>query len=330
MEQLRYQLKNIRRDKMCILTFLLPIIFGLGIQLLSQAHLQTVSETSFGVLKNSVTGETAAWLSEFGNVTEYETKAELTDAVRDPSTQMIGVLREKEGISTLLAGDELAVNKTIGDTLPRLYEYRTAPALYKQTIVPAPEGNEGLKTLLTVITIVTAMFMGCTFNAMSIIGEKEDGIATINQILPMTVKVYIRQKLLLGFAGGSISTLLTALIVIRLRWSQILPLILIAILSAYIAALLGVLIGHFSAGLMTGIVYIKVLMVLFIAPPILFYLTVSNNSVMHGLSYLLVSSASFYGLMDLLSGQTKGVWMNVIILGGHAILWSAITRKALR
>jgi hypothetical protein len=45
------------------------------------------------------------------------------------------------------------------------------------------------------------MFMGCTFNSMNIIGEKEDGIALVNQILPMNTRTYILQKLALGFWG---------------------------------------------------------------------------------------------------------------------------------
>lgn len=48
------------------------------------------------------------------------------------------------------------------------------------------------------------MFMGCTFNSMNIIGEKEDGIALVNQILPMNTRTYILQKLALGFGGNYI------------------------------------------------------------------------------------------------------------------------------
>lgn len=49
------------------------------------------------------------------------------------------------------------------------------------------------------------MFMGCTFNSMNIIGEKEDGIALVNQILPMNTRTYILQKLALGFGGNYIN-----------------------------------------------------------------------------------------------------------------------------
>ena len=80
MKRLKYQLKNIRRDKMCVLTFLLPIIVGIAVSLLSGVSLQTMSETSFGILKNDLSSETAAWLKSNGCVTEYETIADLHQA----------------------------------------------------------------------------------------------------------------------------------------------------------------------------------------------------------------------------------------------------------
>lgn len=78
-----------------------------------------------------------------------------------------------------------------------------------------------MKSLLIVITLVTAMFMGCTFNSMNMIGEKEDGVSLVNQILPMDARTYIFQKLALGCIGGIASTLATAFFVcgfFRGRW----------------------------------------------------------------------------------------------------------------
>ena len=54
-----------------------------------------------------------------------------------------------------------------------------------------------------------------------------------------------------------------------------------------ISALIGLFIGYFSDGLMVGIVYIKIIMILFLAPPIFFYLTASDSSILFKLSYLL-------------------------------------------
>ena len=63
------------------------------------------------------------------------------------------------------------------------------------------------------------------------------------------------------------------------------------------------------------------LMILFLAPPVLVYLTVPSDSFIHTLSYLLPSAATFYGLMDLLDGQTQELKTDIIVLSAHCILW---------
>ena len=50
MNGLKYQLKNISKDKMCILSFLLPIIVGIAIHFISAASFTAVNEISFGII----------------------------------------------------------------------------------------------------------------------------------------------------------------------------------------------------------------------------------------------------------------------------------------
>ncbi|MGM0215385.1 ABC transporter permease [Enterococcus sp. AZ109] len=320
MKGIIYQLKNIRRDKLCLLTFLLPIIVGLGINLLSDPSFSSISETSFGIVEQDTTTEMSEWLKENGRVTRYSKVEELYEAVNDPATQMIGVTRHGEGISTILSGDEFQLYKTTGAVLPTLYTQRESMNTSSIDIRPATSNNKGLKSLLIVITMVTAMFMGCTFNAMNIIGEKEDGISFINEILPMSQQGYIGQKIILGFIGGGISTIVTALICMRVGGSQMTSLLILILLSTFIAALLGLFIGRFSQGMMVGIVYIKIFMILFIAPPILFYLVLPADSIFKTISYFLPSSATFYGLMDLINGQMQ-VNKYIFVLLFHCIIW---------
>ena len=316
-----YQLKNIRRDKLCIVSFLLPVLAGFAVSLLSGVNFSSLSETIFYVMEDDLPDECTEWLQTIGTVTAFPDIASLKDAVNNPATQAIGVLKDEGGIRTLLSGDELQIYTVTGNTLPQLYAERNNFAAAQVSITPVAENRDALKSLLIAITMITAMFMGCTFNAMSIIGEKEDGISFINEILPMTKAEYIAQKITLGFIGGVISTLLTAAICIRVSVNQILPFLLLIVLSAFVAALAGLFTGKLSGGLMTGIVCIKAVMILFLAPPVLLYLTVPPGSFMHSLSCLLPSGATFYGLMDLLNGQTQGIETNIIVLSAHCILW---------
>lgn len=322
MRNIKYQLKNIRKDKMCIMTFLLPIIVGIAINLLSDFNFQNIGETAFASYKNNLSQETISWLNKNGSFKEYNNLKELNAAINEPSTQVIGVIEENGNISTIISGDELKINKTIAKTLPRLYMDKSSISSIEVNKVDPKSNNDGLKSILISITLVTAMFMGCTFNAMNIISEKEEGIYLINKILPMTSKTYILQKTALGFIGGFISTIITAFICVHLESSQIIPFIIIMVLSTYISALIGLYIGKYSEGLMVGIIYIKIIMILFLAPPIIIYMMVSQNSPIFYLSYLLPSSATFYGLMDLLSGNAQNLLSVIFVLSLHSILWS--------
>lgn len=366
---LNYQMKSIRRDKLCILTFLLPILVGLALNLLSDLNFSAAAESAFGILKNDLAAETVSWLRQYGSVTKYDTLEQLEAAVIEPSTQVIGILSDDSGsmsggseiqtgdsgilsggseiqaddsgiqasgssipsdasgipssgprIRAFRSGDETTRIAASADLLPALYASRGLMSQYKIEMLPTPADGEMMKHLLIVITMVTAMFMGCTFNAMSIISEKEDGILYINEILPMTKAQYALQKIMVGFLGGTISTVLTALICIRLRAAQLLPLLLLIVLSAFIAALTGLFIAKFSESLMVGIVYIKLVMILFLAPPILFYLLFPAGGVLHTLSYLLPSSATFYGLMKLLNGS-GGLGKELAVLAVHCGVW---------
>lgn len=323
-QRLAYQLKSIGRDKLCILTFLLPILVGFAVQFLPDGDFRELAGLSFGCVEEELPEETAAWLQGIGSLREYQTAEELEAAVKDPATQMIGVRASETGIRALLSGDELALYQTAGRTLAWLYENRKEGSPVKKTVIPVSAENEGMKSLLIVIILMTAMFMGCTFNAMNMIGEKEDGIALVNQILPMTARTYIMQKLSLGFIGGCVSAGITALVCIRIGIRQILPFMVLLILSVYIAALTGLFVGRFSSGLMNGIVYIKIIMILFLAPPVVFYLLAPADSIFYPLSYLCPSSASFYGMMGLLNAQEENLLLNSAVLAVHAAVWSGL------
>lgn len=327
MKGIKYQLKNIRRDKLCILTFLLPVLIGFALSLLSDVSFSSISEITFGIVKNDLPADTVDWLKSNGNVTVYQKTADLKEAVNDPSSQMIGVLKNDAGIQTIRSGDELQMMSIIGDTLPLLFAERHTVSQYNISMIPLKHNNDILKPLLIVITLVTAMFMGCTFNAMNMISEKEDGIIFINEVLPMTKTQFLIQKLLLGFTGSILSTAITAAVCIRVSLVQLLPLILLILLSAFIAALAGVFIGHFSSGLMVGIVYIKIVMILFLAPPILFYLLVPSSSILHKVSCILPSSAAFYGLMDLLNGKSQDITIYLVVLTVHSLIWLSLYRR---
>lgn len=140
------------KDKFCIMSFLLPIVAA--------------------VLLNIATRE---WLLGYGDVTVCPTREEWLSAIREPSTNLIGVEGSGEGIRTVLAGGELPIWQQAAATLPALYEQRKAAAEASIQTLEQPDVLAGFQFIFIAMILIVAMFMGCTFNAMNIISEKEDG-----------------------------------------------------------------------------------------------------------------------------------------------------------
>lgn len=324
MRGLFYQIKNMRRDKIAILSFLLPIIAGIAISFFPVTNMTSFEEMTFCAVEDNLLPETSHWLQENGNLIEMESHAALEKSILDPTTQYIGVVQENHEIRTILAGDEFNITSEIAEALPRLYQEREQFSKIDINATPSHDDATELFNLLISIILVTAMFMGSTFNAMNIISEKEEGTALVHEITPVTRKQYISQKIILGFVLGFISSVITAIICVKTSPSIVFPILMIIILSTFIASIVGLFIGRLSDGLMVGLVSIKVILIIFIAVPILFYLIVPTGSLLHSVSHLFSSCVTFYGLMNLLNGQFVEVWMKILILFTHCIAWVAL------
>ena len=321
MKGLRYQLKSVLHDKFCLMSFLLPIVVAVALNLTGMMDLSSLGELHFGVLKNDLTAKGVTWLKQYGSVTVYPTLEELTAAVNEPSTNLIGVKADGSRIKTLLSGDELELFRQTAVTLPALYEQRGASRRIEVQTLERPDLMAGFQEMFIAVTLLVAMFMGCTFNAMNIISEKEEGVAFINEILPMTHGQYIMQKLSIGFACGCLSSIITACICFRLSPQNAALMLVLIVLSSFVAALIGLFIGRVSDGLMVGVVYIKIVLLLFMAVPILSFLVEVGNPLMRAICYLVPAQATFEGIMELSTGSRPLAIQDTIILAIHCVVW---------
>ena len=321
MKGLIYQLKSVRKDKFCIMSFLLPIVIAMALHFIGSIDLSSLSGYHFGVVAGDVAPETEQWLLRYGTVTAYQTKEELVLAVNDPSTNLIGVERDGDRIKTILSGDELAMWRQAAGTLPSLYEQRETAAQADVQILERPDVLEGFQYIFVGMTLIVAMFMGCTFNAMNIISEKEEGVALINEILPMTSRQYVIQKIFIGFVFGCLSAGIATAFCFRLPPAGAAVMLALIVSSAFVSALIGLFIGHISDGMMVGVVYIKIVMIVFMAIPLLKYLVVAGNKVVSYICYLIPSSATFEGIMDLANGGMTTAGKDMVILAVHCVVW---------
>ena len=95
----------------------------------------------------------------------------------------------------------------------------------------------------------------------------------------------------------------------------------LTVLSAFVAALVGLFVGRISDGMMVGVVYIKIVMILFMAVPLLKYLAVGGNKALSYMCYLIPSSATFEGVMDLANGGMATAGKDMVILAVHCAGW---------
>lgn len=323
MKGLKYQLKSVLRDKFCLMTFLLPILVAVALNFVGSIDMSSLGELHFGVLENDLPPQTITWLERYGPVTAYGTQGELTAAIREPSTNVIGVWADGGRLQTAIAGDELDIFQQAAATLPALYERRETAAQVEVQTLDRPDLLESVQGIFIPAVLIVAMFMGCTFNAMNIISEKEDGVAFVNEILPMTPSQYILQKVTVGFLFGSLSSIVTACICFRLSWQNLWLMLALIVLSSFVAALIGLFIGKLSEGLMIGVVYIKIVMLLFLAVPLVCAL-IGVSGPLAVICNIVPSQPAFDGIMALSAGNIGTAVKDVGILAIHCIAWFAL------
>lgn len=323
MKGLKYQIKSVLRDKFCLMTFLLPIVVAVALNFMGSIDLSSLGEHHFGVLENDLSPQTIVWLERYGPVTVYGTPEELTAAIQEPSTNVIGVKADGDSIKTAISGDELGIFQQAAATLPALYEQRAEAEQVKVLTLEHPDILESFQDIFIPAVLIVAMFMGCTFNAMNIISEKEDGVAFVNEILPMTPSQYILQKVVVGFLFGSLSSIVTVCICFQLSCQNFGMMLVLIVLSSFVAALIGLFIGKLSEGLMIGVVYIKIAMLVFIAVPIVCAL-VGVSGPLAVICSIVPSQPAFEGIMALSAGDIGTAVKDVGILAIHCVAWSVL------
>lgn len=322
MEGLKYQLKSISKDKMAVLSFFLPIIMAVLVNLLSTGSIITATNLRFAVIQNNIPVQMEDCLEKYGVVKKCSSEQELNKIVINPADETIGIIYNERmnEIRTILSGDETSNIKESAKYIPLVLEKPTFS--FNVTLLPKPNAIMEFKYLLTALVMVTALFIGCTFNIMNIVSEKEEGIDYVNQILPMSFSKYIFQKTSLGFLCSFAVSIITAFICLNMSKNFLGNLLLIA-LSSFMASIIGLFIAKISENLMLAIVYIKITMIVFIAVPLVVYLFVQDNN-LRLLFNIIPSYTVFDGLMKIMNGNASSVIINIIVLILHCVIWLKI------
>ncbi|WP_236881586.1 hypothetical protein [Clostridioides difficile] len=114
--------------------------------------------------------------------------------------------------------------------------------------------------------------------------------------------------------------MITVFICLDISILDMIMMLLLVVFSAFISSLIGLFIGKLSEGLMVGIVYIKIVMILFIGAPLLIYLLGVNTSGIGNLCYIMPSVATFNGIMEIINGNVI-IIKDIVILAVHCVAW---------
>ena len=157
MKGLIYQLKSVRKDKFCIMSFFLPVMAAMALNMAGSIDLSSLGEYYFCVVDGGVTDEAREWLMGYGDVTVCQTREEWLSAIREPSTNLIGVEMDGNSIKTALSGDELPLWQQTAATLPALYEQRELSAGVRIQTLEQPDVLTGFQYIFMAMTLITAM-----------------------------------------------------------------------------------------------------------------------------------------------------------------------------
>lgn len=314
---LKLQLKNIMRDKFVLVSILLPVVLAI---VLKSYTPNVVIESQVAILKDNLTDTTINQIESVAVVEQYSDMTQLRNRILDTKNEVVGIVFDDGAgyFEFMLQGNETTRTKTGVQILAGLINGEITVAEIQTELLT--NDNNDIYYFLMTLTILIALFMGCTFNAFNIVAEKEEGITNIKRILPITLNKDILHKTILGFIGTVVVTLTTISIVLEsdIKWWVI---ILFVLVSSFAVSILGLFLGSISKNLISIIVNTKVILLLFIFIPAIGFIMPADLEFIRTIFYLIPSFPMFEGLWAILKdGNIIEMFINTGIVGVQAML----------
>ncbi|MCM1989365.1 ABC transporter permease [Oceanirhabdus seepicola] len=311
------QSKFVLRDKIIIISILLPIFLGIFIRVYTP-DMMTVGN-QIAVIKDDLSDETIKKLREIAIVTEFSDLNEVKERVLVTKDEIIGVVLEHSAgdYKYVLEGNE--TTRALKD-LDVIDNYlRGNNTVNKLSTEILPNSDNEMKYFLMTLTMIIALYMGSTLIAFNIIEENECGINNINKILPVSTKQYIIYKIIVGLIGTILITSVTGVILIGKAYFQYL--FLFSLISACCSSCLGLYLGLFSKDLISGIIYIKVILLVFIFVPVIGFIMPNEFTVFKKLFYLIPTYSMFEGFWSIIKfGDVTSMIKNMAIVLAHTVI----------
>ncbi|MDO5715914.1 MAG: ABC transporter permease [Tissierellia bacterium] len=300
MKNLIIQLKTVFRDKISILSFLLPIIMAILILNVEFINIKNMEELNFGVIKNELNEKEIQILESIGHINFFKDRKKLYSSINEPNTETIGIIKANNDIQIIISGDESKRHKEISKSIPQILNQELEIDIREEKIEAKSPILE-FKDIIYSMIILMSLFLGCTFNVMNIVSEIEEGIININRTLPMKFDKFLHHKILLSFIITTVLAMITTIILTNIQ--LLLKLMVIIILTSFISAILGLFIANFSDNYIIAITNLKLILTIFIALPIIIYAFFEDSKFSY-LFYILPSYPVFQGILKVMNLET--------------------------
>jgi len=250
------------RDSIIIYIALGPILMSIALRLFMPS-VEDVRLT-FAV-ENSIGASYISEIERYGNVEKYGDRQEIIKRVE--RTDMVpGVINDNGEIAVLFEGNEAESLIQNYKTIFSAIFYRSKPLDF--TVKSLPNNNSFMIEILTVLIIMTTLFLSGVASGFNIVGEKDAKAIRSLAVSPLRMFEFISARGLLAFIT-SIVTVITGSLIITGRNINYLMLLILLISSCTVTASVSLIIGRLANNQISAISAIKFTMPIFLTVPLL-------------------------------------------------------------
>ena len=249
------------RDSIIIYIALGPILMAVALRL----FMPSVEDVRLTFAVENGIG--ARYISEFeryGNVEKYRNRREIIKRVERPD-MIPGIINDNGKISILFEGNEA---KSL------IENYRTvfSAVFYESesldlTTKTLPSNNSFMMEILTVLIIMTTIFLGGVASGFNIVGEKDANVIRALAVSPLEMYEFVAARGLLAFVTSVVTVITGSLIIAGWNINYLMLLILL-LSSCTVTALVSLVIGRLANNQISAISAIKFAMPVFLTIPI--------------------------------------------------------------
>ncbi|MCR8969382.1 ABC transporter permease [Facklamia sp. 7083-14-GEN3] len=226
------------KDALSLYILLIPILFGIAINLFSPS----INDTTVNLaLIEGENPEQVEYFQKFAKVEIFKNEDQINDRIKKRDT-IIGVLPDKESYYLLTQGNESDSAVDYAKLLLTFFELGVTMEDSRSQLVDYNRKIPPLKKTLANISILTVSILGGMLIALNIIEEKTDKTLSAINLTPTTSTTFILGKSMIGIFLAIFGAL-TLILITGFTAINLIQLILVVFVTSLLSILVGFIQG---------------------------------------------------------------------------------------